>query len=416
MKVLENINTIGDAMNNLAAEENDKLRLCVYCRTEKPEKKFSLEHVIPQCLGGAYAPDNLKTRDVCQRCNGVLGLYVDAAFEKSWFITTKLQQNAVAFFDPQQEEGLPLTCFAICTTHNPPAMPDGYICELWSGPLGEQVYWIRPDDRRLFWYAGGNPVTAKQVDSWAYFLFSQRSILNPRITWNSFRDSFSRRRVKKIMCTMVDGADPATIGFSEPDDIDQQRIQYFLDHSNDTIKNRIPHHVHFEFRFLAKLAIGVSYCLFGKKALETDYSRQLHSALWHNIDDDESEWPEINGAGFAHATDSAFHQLMGFPNAITVGISVNSHGIALNLNISQESNFSIKCASLENLEPDDYRDIKDGIIIVLFKPLKQGFAFPLTDYVAHKLNKRILPDLAAIEELAEKRKDYFANLKSEISD
>ena len=44
---------------------------------------FSLEHVIPQFLGGAYAPDQMKTKDVCRKCNSDLGLFVDAAFEKT---------------------------------------------------------------------------------------------------------------------------------------------------------------------------------------------------------------------------------------------------------------------------------------------------------------------------------------------
>ena len=59
------------------------MRECIYCRKLKEEDMFSLEHVIPQFLGGAYAPDQMKTKDVCRKCNSDLGLFVDAAFEKT---------------------------------------------------------------------------------------------------------------------------------------------------------------------------------------------------------------------------------------------------------------------------------------------------------------------------------------------
>ncbi|MGZ5027986.1 MAG: HNH endonuclease [Methylobacter sp.] len=58
------------------------MSICIYCRLDKSESDFSLEHIIPQSLGGAAAPDYFKTRKVCSTCNNNLGLFVDASFEK----------------------------------------------------------------------------------------------------------------------------------------------------------------------------------------------------------------------------------------------------------------------------------------------------------------------------------------------
>lgn len=86
------------------------MRQCIYCRKEKDETDFTLEHIIPQFLGGAYAPDCFKVRNVCGPCNNNLGLFVDAAFEKSWFVSNRLKLAAYALFDPNGAVGLPLVC------------------------------------------------------------------------------------------------------------------------------------------------------------------------------------------------------------------------------------------------------------------------------------------------------------------
>lgn len=202
------------------------MKSCIYCRKPKPEAEFTLEHVIPQFLGGAYGPDRFKTRDVCKSCNSNLGLFVDASFEKDWFVTHKLWDIAFSNFDPEKDVGLPLICMGHSDLKPPQIQPDE-TCESWLGPLGEQVYWVRRDDARLYWYSGGNPRTAKDIKSRAYFMFGERSGKNAMLPWRAFRDAFQGRRVKKVMCTTID-ADPKLIGFEEPDELDRARIEFFF--------------------------------------------------------------------------------------------------------------------------------------------------------------------------------------------
>ena len=73
--------------------ENEMPR-CMYCTKEIEASMSSVEHVIPQFLGGAYAPDQFKTRLVCRRCNNNLGLFVDAAFGKDWIVSNNLAHLA----------------------------------------------------------------------------------------------------------------------------------------------------------------------------------------------------------------------------------------------------------------------------------------------------------------------------------
>jgi len=70
------------------------MKECIYCRCQKDETEFSLEHIIPQFLGGVSAPDKFKTRDVCKTCNSNLGLFVDASFEKNFLVYNILHRAA----------------------------------------------------------------------------------------------------------------------------------------------------------------------------------------------------------------------------------------------------------------------------------------------------------------------------------
>lgn len=385
------------------------MKHCIYCRTDKEDADFTLEHVIPQFLGGAYVPDFLKTRDVCSRCNNNLGLFVDAGVEKDWIVSSRLRENAVAFFDPENPVGLPLVCMGI-SDFVPPDMPDGHVCELWLGRFGEQVYWIRPHDEKLYWFAGGNPRTVKNIESRAYFLFSANSHKNPLISWLAFRDAFEGRRIRKIMCTRVEGADPTEIGFSVPDELDTQRIEYFNAHcsAGDTRKNKISFNTRFDQRFLAKIAIGMSYCLFGQKVLDSAYGKELHRALWHK---EGEAVPEVRGATMLSGpVDKLFNGLIGEPHAVSALLMSSPEGISANLNIGTHLNWTVMIASHEILNEDDYARIKDGFIVILFRTLQRGFSYELPRYIAYKTGNHPLPELCQIAQIAEKTRGYFSSL------
>lgn len=385
------------------------MKHCIYCRKDKDKDEFTLEHVIPQFLGGAHAPNHLKTRDVCKNCNNNLGLFVDAGFEKNWIVSNRLRECAAAFFDPEQPTGLPLICMGDSDL-TPPNMPENHVCELWLGPLGEQIFWIRPQDDRLYWYVGGNPRETKKIESRAYFLFSERSQKNPMISWLAFKNAFEGRRVKKIMCTIVEGANPEDIGFSSPDDLDLQRINYFNNQcsAGAVRKNRFSIYKNFDLRFLAKTAIGISYCLFGSKILDTPYGMELHKALWYK---DGNEDPKIFGKSFlSEQEDPAFNSLIGQPHAVTILILPLPEGIFLNLNIGTHLNWKVMISSRETLNHEELSRINNGFIVVLYRSLQKGFQFDLPFYISHKLGNHTIPELLEISKMAEKNSGYFSSL------
>ncbi|WP_219907783.1 HNH endonuclease [Pandoraea apista] len=383
-------------------------KYCIYCREAKNADDFSLEHIIPQFLGGTYAPDEFKTRDVCKRCNNDLGLFVDAGFEKDWLVTQKLRDIACSTFDLESDTGVPLLCMGMSDLR-PPGMLSDEICEAWLGPLGEQVYLVRRGDERLFWYAGGNPRTGKEVKSRAYFMFCERSGIQPILPWRSFRDAFEGRRTRKVMCTSID-VDPSRIGFSEPDELDRSRIDFFLNNCTKSQQrnNRLAFYTKYDVRFMAKLAIGLAYAMFGSRALKTAYSEELYKALWHRPDE---EVPDIHGEShLSGLRDPIFSRMMGDPNAVTLAISPTNLGVAINLNIGETMNWTIKCASNENLEHDELGSMGTGFAIVLYRQLRRAVRLSMSELIAHKLGNRPHPELSEINLQLSSYSDYLKDL------
>src|ERR1017187_5934233 len=147
-----------------------------------------------------------------------------------------------------------------------------------------------------------------------------------QIAWYTFRDAFSnRKKVKKVICAEVQGANPADIGFSAPDDMDVERIRFFastLSMANGNMKNNLSININCDRRFMAKLGRGIGYCLFGKKVLDSANGKELRKGLWYQEHDiecvDESSLPAVRGSSaWGHGQDKTFANLVGTQHAVS---------------------------------------------------------------------------------------------------
>ena len=383
-------------------------RKCIYCRNTKCESEFTLEHVIPQFLGGALAPDILKTRDVCKDCNSNLGLFVDAAFQKDWLVYNHLNTLAIAFFNPEKPVGLPLNCLGNSDLR-PPEIKVDETCECWLGPLGEQIYWIRPIDESKYWYSGGNPRTVKKIKTRAYFLFSERSNKNIALSLLSFGDAFKGRPVTKILCAKAGNEDLLKFGFSIPDKLDMARIDYFSKSCSNqqTRKNNFSMYVNYDIRFLAKLSIGLSYTFLGQRNLNSVYMLELKKALWHKQGDPV---PKIKGVGGLSNGDEFLKLNCGVDHGTTITILPVSKNVAINLNIGRKINWVIMCTELENLSEENIFKLGNGACFVFFKAINRCVCLSLQELMTHNSGNIHHSELTEIDAMVGKHNDYFKNL------
>lgn len=115
----------------------------------------------------------------------------------------------------------------------------------------------------------------------------------------------------------------------------------------------------------------------------------------------------------ASALYGANNKPIGHEHAVTVAIVPSPEGIIANINIGTHSNWTMLCASRENLTQDDLMTVNDGVVVVLFRHLQRGFELSLPRFLAHKTGTAPLADLVQIAELADKHVDYFKTLQGD---
>lgn len=369
------------------------MKPCIYCGQEPTDERLTLEHVIPKFLGGSQAPDEFKIRGACKSCNNNLGLFVDGAFEKNFLVYNELSKLEFAFGKPSSKA---LTCMGISDLQ-PPAMNSNEVCESWLGPMGEQVYWIRPHDEGKSCYSGGNPRTVKKIESRAYFLFSPKSQENIYLSLLAFQRAFSGYHVRKIICTQVEGFDMKNIGFCCADDTDKVRIEYFMSQCTafETRHNRISIDLHSNRRFMIKLALGMTISLFGYEILNTSYYQQLRSALQcKNSEDNSISYLDHS----LLAQNFQIQHGLGIPFGVTITVIKSIGELILNLNINTSINLSIVCAKIEELSHEQISKIENGICVILCKPLNLGFKLTHSELILHNTNIIKHLKLSQIEE------------------
>ena len=384
---------------------------CMYCREEFLPEDMTLEHTIPQFLGGAYASSIFHSNDACSRCNSNLGLFVDASFASNSLINGWLQLNGIDLYDPKSEEGIVPICMG-CLDDDvlPPGLQKTEVCELYIGALGETVHWIRPDYQKFFGYVGGDPIKARRIPTRAYFAASINTNKNPRITWNMFRDSFDKKKVTKISCTVFEGHDLKKIGFSDPDPLDCSRIDFFRHHINQENHVNMAINIQFDRRFMCKLAYGICYALFGEEVCNLEWGKQVIQAIRSSSPIDVS----IHGSSIF--TDfpqkSTLLEIIGHELAVSIALLPIDSGVVVALTIGKNFHAAIRCDVGNDLLMKSKLPIdKNGVAILCFKPIHKCITMSIPELILHKDGKQSNDELRKVEKSA-KGREYFAALKS----
>jgi hypothetical protein len=154
------------------------------------------------------------------------------------------------------------------------------VCEVWFGPHGGILYHVRQKaDPRYDTMIGGNPIESKKNNGWIT-IFAQNS--DPywnRVLLLSCIKYFSKAR-------RISGGiqlDPQTQHdsyFNNPTNEELRSLQFFRAISGKQHHCKIAIQIGFEQRFLAKLALGLGYNLFGSEFLKIEDSQKLRNAMW----------------------------------------------------------------------------------------------------------------------------------------
>jgi hypothetical protein len=281
------------------------VRKCVYCRRDKPLADFSDEHIWPDALGGDSLEPFWRTKDVCERCNNLSGLFVDGAFIKGLFGNSERAIGAWEYIDVEKPGTVILPLY-YCGVLKSPAPASGEIAEYWAGPCGANIVHIRPNDIGDQWtsYAGGDPRAKEVAAGRAYMALTSSHPFWIHVSFNSFKAHFkrARRTVTNVQFT------PPTVeylGTFMPDPNDQTQASDMgvmeevtsAGKEKKSLKTSLVIKLVTGTRMLAKLALAVGYKLFGVGFLNSEYGNTLRLSLWER-DTNRRNKHAVYGTGY----------------------------------------------------------------------------------------------------------------------
>ena len=388
---------------------------CLYCGLDKPIGESSLEHAIPQFMGGNYAPTYFKLKNVCGECNNKLGLFVDASYAKSFFISNIFSEVARSLCTSPNDPGLPLRYIGIMKLDDL-AIPLGHVAEYWIGTSGETIAWIRLHDERMDSYAGGNPIDAKKKSSVVYFFPVSDNPLVYEVGIKSFQHAFSKRKARKVFCAHVVDAEgkeiPASdfkklgFHFDVPTTEDLHNWQVISKAIADgNMPARMVINEKFDYRFICKMAMSVGYSLFGNKYLIGQTATEARRGIWRSQDGLTSQ---IRGTPTLNFDDPVVSSVAGYPSAVALTVMKTRDKWTLILSIDERIPFVVELGDssmTSSLVSDE-----EGYTLLLFPYLDKSIETTTAALLAHRLGNLIHPELAKIDEVRKLAAEFNAKL------
>ncbi|HWB62039.1 MAG TPA: HNH endonuclease [Chitinophagales bacterium] len=267
---------------------------CLYCGKEKSKEELTQEHFLPRAIGGnldSYNPFSIN--NVCERCNTLSGLFIDAPFIKGWLLNNDRATNAKKYVDITEKTILPLKYLGVISD----LRFEDNVCELWLGPTGDLIYHFHqpwPDEENLPAMAGW-PVgrIRKTVDKGFVFVFirSNNPQWHPAIIYSiiaQFKDTIIYPGNFKVPPLPEFQVIPNKLKF-----LHEEILKLNGKTHNGTMKISID----FGIRFLCKLGLGFGYLLFGEQFVLSEGAQILRAGMWSK-NRKEREDIELHGSSF----------------------------------------------------------------------------------------------------------------------
>lgn len=363
-------------------------KVCIFCNIEKPENDFSLEHIFPQSLGGALASDLFKTRHVCQRCNSILGLFVDAPLVKNYFSQNDMADNALHYIDLNKPRPLPLRYMGV---HQNFVSDPKLTCELWMGPHGGLVYHRRlKADSRYDTIAGGNPIDNKKFGGEVY-IFAQHSdeYWNLVLLLSVIRSFKSAKRISgNIELPKDDNY------FHEPTPDENEFLSNLKDAQGKVHKGSLAVQIGFEQRFLCKFALGIGVNRLGEQYLDSADAKELRKALWAKTPDERDSY-DVEYSDFFQNREPKEARFLAWPGVHTVMLYPIYGRLVAIIYLYGKNRMMVTISKDESLWS---ASIEQTEVYVLCPSLDKFFGpICVEDLLAHRLGHRQISELAEIE-------------------
>jgi hypothetical protein len=388
-----------DAIDPIRGTE---LRRCIACERNKAESDFSLEHILPQAMGGgALCSDLFKTRAVCRTCNSTMGIFVDAPMFRNWI--AKVSAAASADFVDLDSATSWVPFIYAGSSEFLRVAPDE-ILEIWAGHagIGNVFHVHKKDDSRFDSYAGGSPIARRSDPGRAYLYLAPSEARLERLAIRSFVRQF--RDARRYALNFDTRQDSSVVPFMHVPDERGLRESAML---NSTIKRGSEWRIEmtlelgFEQRFLAKVGRFLGFNLFGEKYLCTQRAKDLKEVLWEQRSERRFE---LMRARYSRDELVEYGRTVGVAGAYSVLLMpINGFFTAI-LTLPGGKTMAVEISHTPELwSGEEFQAYLAGVIYVIAPPV-DVFLGPLSlpDFLAHRSGKDEIARLAALEKRRKK--------------
>lgn len=369
---------------------------CIYCGKDKPEAEFSQEHILPRAIGGNIEPINpLSIDNVCERCNNLSGLFVDAPFIKNWFINNYRSSNSKKYCNLTPQTVLPLTYFGVIEEF----AHDDKICEFWLGPTGDTIYHFHvpypeePDSSPMI----GKPPTsyAHDIDAGFVFLFIRSN--NPK--WHPTIIFSVLANFNKSEIYLGNGETPPIKNFKNiPESLselyDKLKVKQAKMHTNTMQVG-----LYYEDRFLCKLALGIGSLLLNPIFESSEQADLLRKGMWIK-NHKERRKLKIHGTKALNSGQSmkGLNEIFSWQGGHSLIVMVANNRLVLYCNFYELHSSVIQITD----NPAHWEGkINIGKAFIVAPSIKKAVGpINLMDYIGHKAKPPVLyPELVELEKV-----------------
>ncbi|MBC9246368.1 HNH endonuclease [Paracoccus sp. 11-3] len=398
---------------------------CIYCGDTKSEDQFSDEHIWPDALGGDYLPKDVWRTKVCRSCNSMAGLFVDAAFIRSWIGKAEQSTAALDYLAGlNKPAALPLSYMG----HLDGAWSSNTIADHWLGPCSATIIHLRPSDNDQDWsraYAGGDPKNNRKKPGRAYLALTSEEPFWVVVSLLSFAKHF--KHAEKFVVNLVVEDTESELGDSKAhplvqllkklkirpgkptpsesmDDFSIVNDVLEAARRGEQIKTNVTISQFADHRLLAKIALGLGFQLFGGDFTITCYAKNLRKAFREANVSKRLQLP-LRGQGyFSGNPDAMLKQVLPWSGGWLLLLRVAKGQLGLHIVTPTAKTMTILICDEPTLVSRLGPEYEDGQIWLTIPPADMSVGpIPLPDYIAHQLNVSPHPELVA---LGSKRGDW----------
>jgi hypothetical protein len=374
-------------------------RRCIYCDFHKPGSEFTLEHIFSDAMGGNIAPDIFKTNDVCGRCNSLMGMFVDGPFIRSFFYRNEQARAMRPFVNLNNfNSSLP---FSYLGRNRSMSFGENEVCEIWVGPYGEHAYHIHEtDDERYDAYAGGNPIARQKDPGRVYLFLTVSEPLKYSLAIRSFMAQF--KKAQRYAGNFEVSQEESAIGVVHSLPVALQTEYELLCSqamTGELWKQRVAITIGVEQRWLAKLARGLGYKLFGLRYLDTACGIKMKQAQWEK--DVEARAELMRGSALFSEASKRLSGRTGLPGAHSILLQAMQDIFIVAVTFPDGEMISVLISDEPELWTDSSFDsYRHGVLYALAPQVGMSIGpIPFGDFVANRLGHAHIPSIDAFEAL-----------------